>query len=243
MITAYDALFAGLFDGRVDIILVGDSLNTSFGGQKDTLSITFDEMLYHTKAVCRKVEHSLVVFDMPFGSYADERETLENAIRVYRETSAHAIKFEGGENRASIIRHLTQNGIAVMGHIGLLPQFVRAEGGYKIKGKTEENIEQLLRDAKAVEEAGAFCMVMEGVKAESAKLIAQNVSIPIIGIGAGADVDGQVLVFSDMLGIYEEHTPKFVRKYLQGAELIKEAVEKFDADIKSGNFPSKDESY
>lgn len=243
MITAYDALFATLFDGRVDIILVGDSLNTSFGGQKDTLSITFEEMLYHAKAVCRKTKHALIVFDMPFGSYPDETQTLQHAIRVYRETSAHAVKIEGGQNKAPIIHHLTQNGIAVMGHIGLLPQFVRAEGGYKIKGKTEENIEQLLRDAKAVEEAGAFCIVLEGVKSEAAKIVSESVSIPIIGIGAGPDVDGQVLVFSDMLGIYEEHTPKFVRKYMQGAQLIKEAVEQFDADIKSGNFPSKDESY
>lgn len=243
MITAYDSLFARLFDGRVDIILVGDSLSMSCAGNTDTLPITLDEMIYHTKMVCRGAKESLIVLDMPFGSYTNAQQTLDNGIRVYKETGAHAIKLEGGVYRAPLIKTLTQNGIAVMGHIGLMPQFVRAEGGYKIKGKDSDSVESMIADARAVEEAGAFCMVVEGVKPDAARQIAEAVTIPVIGIGSGADVDGQVLVFSDMLGLYEEFTPKFVRKYLEGANLIKEAVKQFDSDIKSGAFPSDKESY
>lgn len=243
MITAYDSLFAKLFDSLVDIILVGDSLNMSFNGRKDTLSITLDEMIYHTKAVGSGSTQALLIFDMPFGCYINADDALSNAIRVYRETTAHAIKIEGGVEKAPIIKHLVHNGIAVMGHIGLLPQQVRVEGGYKIKGKTAQQVEKLIADAKAVEEAGAFCMVLEGVPSEAAAEVTKSVDIPIIGIGAGLEVDGQVLVWSDMLGFYEEFSPKFVRKYLDGANLIRDAVRQYTEDVKARRFPGPEESY
>ncbi|MBD3750800.1 MAG: 3-methyl-2-oxobutanoate hydroxymethyltransferase, partial [Sphingobacteriales bacterium] len=223
MITAYDALFAKLFEESADMILVGDSLNMSFAGKTDTISATLDQMIYHTNAVCSGAKKSFVVCDMPFGTYLTKEEAVKNAIKVFQETAADCVKIEGGADKAEIIRHLTSNGIAVCGHIGLLPQSVRSEGGYKVKGKTQAEREQLLKDAKAVEDAGAFCMVIEGTKADVAKEIAESVSIPVIGIGAGADVDGQVLVFSDMLGFFEEFTPKFVKKYLDGSTLVKNA--------------------
>lgn len=243
MITAYDALFASLFEQAADILLVGDSLNMSFAGKKDTLSATLDQMLYHTNAVCMGAPSSFVICDMPFGSYATKELALDNAIRIYQESSADAIKIEGGVDRADIIAHLTKNGIAVCGHIGLLPQFVRGEGGYRVRGKSPEDIEALMQDAKAIEEAGAFCLVIEGVVADVAKSIAQNISIPAIGIGAGSGVDGQVLVFSDMLGLFEEFKPKFVKRYLNGAELVKEAVLRYASEVRQKSFPSKEYSY
>ncbi len=243
MVTAYDALFGRLFDGVVDIILVGDSLSMSFGGQDDTLGITLDEMIYHTKAVCRGVQKSLVVLDMPFGSYIDANSALASGVRVLKETKASAVKLEGGQERAESIYTLTQNGIAVMGHIGLLPQSVRSEGGYKVKGKDDAQIEKLKKDIKAVEEAGAFCAVVEGVKAQVARELAAMTTLPLIGIGAGSGVDGQVLVFSDMLGLNGGHYPKFVRKYLDGAGLVQDAIKQYVEDVKNGRFPSDGESY
>ncbi len=243
MITAYDALFARLFEESADILLVGDSLNMSFAGKKDTVSATLDQMIYHTNAVCNGASQSFVICDMPFGTYASKEKALENATRVYQETDADAVKIEGGEEKAEIISHLTSNGIAVCGHIGLLPQAVRGEGGYRVKGKTEEEALELLRDAKAVEKAGAFCMVVEGVKSEVASDIAKSVSIPVIGIGAGNGVDGQVLVFSDMLGLFEEFTPKFVKKYMSGADVIKEAVKRYAAEVRARIFPATEHTY
>lgn len=242
MITAYDYLFAKLFNETADIILVGDSLNMSFGGQKDTLNASLDVMLYHTNAVCKGAPDTFVVCDMPFGSYTDDAKALESAIRVYQETSADAVKIEGGVAKADIIRTITGNGIAVMGHIGLLPQFFRSEG-YAVKGRAEGDTDRLIADAKAVEAAGAFAIVIEGVKADVAKAITEAVSIPTIGIGAGKDTDGQVLVWSDMLGFFEDFKPKFVRQYMDGASLVKDAVKKYDADVKSGEFPNESESY
>ena len=243
MITAYDALFAKLFEEIADIILVGDSLNMSFAGKPDTLSATLDQMIYHTNAVCAGAPKSFVVLDMPFGTYINNDEALKNAIKVYAQTNAAAIKIEGGEDRADIVKHLTSNSIAVMGHIGLMPQYVRSEGGYKVRGKTKEDEEQLIRDAIAVEKAGAFSIVVEGVKSDVAKKITQAVNIPIIGIGAGVDTDGQVLVWSDMLGFFEEFKPKFVRHYLDGAKLVKEAVNQYRNDVQDKSFPSKEEEY
>ena len=243
MITAYDALFARLFDGTVDIILVGDSLQMSFNGDTDTLPATLDIMLYHTKAVCQGAKNSLIVLDMPFGTYIDEKEALKNAARVYQETKASAVKIEGGEDKAHIIKHLTTHGIAVMGHIGLLPQLVRAEGGYKVKGKNDAEKDQLIRDAKAVEAAGAFCMVIEGVIADVATEVAKHVNIPLIGIGAGNGVDGQVLVWSDAFGFFEAFKPKFVKQYMNGAATIKEALNHYVNDVKSRQFPDEDHSY
>ena len=243
MITAYDALFAKLLAPSADMILVGDSLNMSFAGKQDTISATLEQMIYHTNAVCAGAPESFVVCDMPFGTYLNPDEALKNAIEVFQKTAADCVKIEGGEEKADIIKHLTSNGIAVCGHIGLLPQSVRSEGGYKVKGKTDAEVQQLLRDAKAVEAAGAFCMVIEGTKAEVATQIAQSVSIPVIGIGAGSGVDGQVLVFSDMLGFFEEFTPKFVKKYLDGASLVKDAVAQYAKEVQNREFPKEEHTY
>jgi len=243
VITAYDALFAKLFEEMADMILVGDSLNMSFAGKKDTLSATLDQMIYHTNAVCTGAPKAFVILDMPFGSYINKDQALNNAVKVYQECPAAAIKIEGGEDRAFIIEHLCKNSIAVMAHIGLMPQYVRSEGGYKVRGKTQEDIDQLVKDALAVEKAGAFCIVIEGVLSPAAKKISQAVSIPTIGIGAGKDTDGQVLVWSDMMGFFEDFKPKFVRHYLDGANLVKEALNNFVNDVQNESFPSKKEEY
>ena len=243
VITAYDALFSNLFSKSADMILVGDSLNMSFMGKSDTLSATLDQMIYHTKAVCNGAKDAFVITDMPFATYINKDEALKNCARVYQETLASAVKIEGGEDKADIIKHLTSNAIAVMGHIGLMPQYVRSEGGYKVRGKTLEDEEQLIRDAIAVEKAGAFAIVIEGVKSDVAKKITQALNIPTIGIGAGNETDGQVLVWSDMLGFFEDFKPKFVRHYLNGAKLVKEAVNSYREDVQTQNFPSKEEEY
>ncbi len=243
MITAYDALFSKLFSQIADMILVGDSLNMSFAGKPDTLSATLDQMIYHTNAVCAGAPSAFVILDMPFGTYNNENEALANAIKVYQETNAAAVKIEGGEDRAHIIKHLTSNSIAVMGHIGLMPQYVRSEGGYKVRGKTKQDEEQLIADAIAVEKAGAFAIVVEGVMSDVAKKITDAVDVPIIGIGAGNVTDGQVLVWSDMLGFFEDFKPKFVRHYLNGAQLVKDAVNQYREDVQDKSFPSKDEEY
>ncbi len=243
MITAYDALFAKLFDKEADIILVGDSLNMTFLGKSDTLSATLDMMIYHTNAVSMGAKRALIVLDMPFGSYANKKDALKNAIKVYKNSPADAVKLEGGREKAKIIEHLTKNSIAVMGHIGLMPQSVRNEGGYKVKGKEEENIKSLIKDAKAIEEAGAFALVVEGVKPKAAKEITKAVSIPTIGIGAGAETDGQVLVWSDMLGFFEDFKPKFVKKYLNGAELVKKAIEEYAIEVRERKFPTSEYCY
>ncbi len=243
MITAYDTLFAKLFDNHIDMILVGDSLSMSFGGDEDTLGIDLDQMIYHTNAVCKGAKNSLIILDMPYGSYIDEKTALSNAIKVYKNTPAHAIKIEGGEEKSHIIKNLTQNGIAVMAHIGLLPQNVRGEGGYKVKGKNEDEAQQLLKDAIAVQKAGAFCVVIEGVKSEIATLITKKLDIPTIGIGAGVGTDGQVLVWSDAFGFFEDFQPKFVKRYLNGAQLIKEALQTYVKEVKEGSFPDEKHSY
>jgi 3-methyl-2-oxobutanoate hydroxymethyltransferase len=243
MITAYDALFARLFDPIADIILVGDSLNMSFAGRPDTLSATLDQMIYHTQAVCAGAPETFVICDMPFGTYNTPEAALSNAIRVYRKTGADAVKIEGGKSKAAVIERLCGEGIAVCGHIGLLPQSVRGEGGYKVKGKDEANALALIEDAKAVESAGAFCLVIEGVKADVAERVAQAVGIPVIGIGAGNAVDGQVLVFSDMLGLYEPFVPKFVKQYMDGAAAVKSALSQYKKEVTDRTFPSSEHTY
>jgi 3-methyl-2-oxobutanoate hydroxymethyltransferase len=243
MVTAYDALFANLFDNNVDFILVGDSLNMSFAGNKDTLSIGIKQMIYHTQAVCNGAKNTFVICDMPFGTYVDKKTAFKNARKVFMKTDADAIKIEGGKEKAKIIKHLTSNSIAVVGHIGLMPQNVKAEGGYKVKGKDKKNIKKLIKDAKAVEKAGAFMLVVEGVKSEAAKAITQAVQIPVIGIGAGVDTDGQVLVWSDMLGFFDKFKPKFVKRYLDGAKLVKNAVDQYTQDVTNKKFPSSKEIY
>ena len=243
VITAYDALFANLFSKSADMILVGDSLNMSFAGKKDTLSASLEQMIYHTNAVCNGAKDSFVITDMPFGTYINKDEALRNCAKIYQETNASAVKIEGGEDRADIIKHLTSNSIAVMGHIGLMPQYVRSEGGYKVRGKTIEDEKQLIADAIAVENAGAFAIVVEGVMSNVAEKITKAVNIPVIGIGAGNVTDGQVLVWSDMLGFFEEFKPKFVRHYLNGASLVKDAINQYRSDVQDSSFPSKEEEY
>lgn len=243
MITAYDALFSRLLADSADILLVGDSLNMSFAGKSDTISATLEQMIYHTKAVCTGAPNCFVVADMPFGTYVNKESALENSIKIFQKTQADCVKIEGGLEKAETVKYLTANGIAVCGHIGLLPQSVRSEGGYKVKGKTEEEALQLIEDAKAIENAGAFCMVIEGVKANVAKRVAESVSIPVIGIGAGKDVDGQVLVFSDMLGLFEEFTPKFVKKYIDGASIVRNAVASYSDEVQKREFPKEEHTY
>jgi 3-methyl-2-oxobutanoate hydroxymethyltransferase len=243
MITAYDALFASLFEESADMILVGDSLNMSFAGKSDTLSATLEQMIYHTNAVAMGAKNSFIICDMPFGTYTNKKDALKNAINVFQNSPADCIKIEGGEDKAGVVKHLTDNGIAVCGHIGLLPQSVRGEGGYKVKGKTTQEEQQLLTDALAIESAGAFCIVIEGVKAQVATEIANAVDVPVIGIGAGNGVDGQVLVFSDMLGLFEAFTPKFVKKYMDGASLVKDAVKKYSDEVQSREFPQEIHTY
>jgi 3-methyl-2-oxobutanoate hydroxymethyltransferase len=243
MITAYDALFARLFEESADILLVGDSLTMSFGGNLDTLSATMEQMIYHTNAVCKGAPNTFVICDMPFGTYRNENIALTNAIRVYQESSADAVKIEGGADKAHIVKHLVDNGIAVCGHIGLLPQSVRAEGGYKVKGKSEDEALSLITDAQTIEHAGAFILVIEGVKADVATRVAQSVSIPVIGIGAGNGVDGQVLVFSDMLGLYEPFVPKFVKQYMDGASTVKQAVKNYATEVQNKTFPDENHVY
>ncbi|MEA3419108.1 MAG: 3-methyl-2-oxobutanoate hydroxymethyltransferase [Campylobacterota bacterium] len=243
MITAYDALFAALFDPYVDAILVGDSLNMSFAGKHDTISATMDQMIYHTQAVCSKTEKSFVLFDMPFGTYSDKESALKNAVRVYQETEADAIKLEGGKEKAEIIRHLSENAIAVFGHIGLKPQSARSEGGYSIQGKSEAEKREIIENALALEEAGAVALIIEGVKPDVAKAVTERIAIPTIGIGAGVECDGQVLVWSDMLGFFEAFMPKFVKHYFEGGKFIKEAVQNYAAEVKSGTFPDEKHTY
>lgn len=243
MITAYDALFARLFETHVDMILVGDSLHMSFMGAQDTLGASLEQMIYHTQAVCNGAPNSFVVCDMPFGTYNSKKEALTHAINVYQNTQASAIKIEGGATKAPIIKHLVHNGIAVVGHVGLMPQMVRSDGGYRVKGKDEKSMQNVIDDAKAVEKAGAFMIVVEGVTAPTAKAISQALTIPVIGIGAGIDVDGQVLVWSDMLGLYEDFVPKFVKQYAQGATLVKDAVQNYSSEVKHRTFPTNKETY
>jgi 3-methyl-2-oxobutanoate hydroxymethyltransferase len=243
MVTAYDALFAQLFDGEVEMILVGDSLNMSFLGKEDTLSATMDQMIYHTQAVCNGAKLPLIVLDMPFGTYTNTEIALENATRAYRETSAQAVKIEGGKERAPIVEALTKNSIAVLGHIGLMPQFSRSQGGYKIRGKEPEDIQKLVEDAKALEAAGVFAIVVEGVKSEAARAITEAVSVPTIGIGAGNSTDGQVLVWSDMFGFFEAFKPKFVKEYFNGAAQIRSGLEAYRNDVKSRSFPGEEHTY
>lgn len=242
MITAYDALFVRLFDDYVDIILVGDSLNMSFNGKKDTLSLKMSDALYHVKAVLQGAKRAFVVADMPFGSYQDERSALKNATKFIK-AGADAVKFEGGLKAAPIVKRLVGEGINVMAHIGLMPQFVRNEGGYKVKGRSEADEARLIEEAQALEHAGAFSAVVEGTLSPVAAKVAKSVQMPIIGIGAGADVDGQVLVWSDMLGFFDEFKPKFVKRYLDGANLVRTAVEAYAREVREKTFPSNEFEY
>jgi 3-methyl-2-oxobutanoate hydroxymethyltransferase len=233
-----------LDEAGVDVILVGDSLAMVVLGHDSTLPVTIDEMLHHTRAVRRGTKRALVVADMPFGSYhSDTAESLRNAVRFVKEAGAEAVKVEGGERRLELIARLTEAEIPVMGHVGLTPQSVNALGGYRVQGKTVDSAEQLLRDARAVEAAGAFAVVLEAVPRELAAQITRELRIPTIGIGAGPDCDGQILVVHDMLGLTFDQAPKFARKYANLGEVISNAVRGYCNDVRSGNFPLDTESY
>ncbi|HWY07155.1 MAG TPA: 3-methyl-2-oxobutanoate hydroxymethyltransferase [Candidatus Acidoferrales bacterium] len=244
-VTAYDYPTARLMDeAGVDVVLVGDSVAMVVLGYESTLPLTMEEALHHTKAVRRGVQRALMVADMPFGTYqGDVNEALQNAVRFVKEAGAEAVKVEGGERRLEVIARLTEAEIPVMGHVGLTPQSVNAMGGYRVQGKTAGGAEQLLRDARAVEAAGAFSIVLEGIPRELAAEITKSVRIPTIGIGAGPDCDGQILVLHDLLGLTFQEPPKFARRYANVGEVISQAVREYCADVQDGSFPSDAESY
>ena len=244
-LTAYDYPTARLLDeAGVDVLLVGDSLGMVVLGYDSTLPVTIDEMLHHARAVRRGARRALLVADMPYGSYhADTAESLRNALRFVKEAGVEALKVEGGERRIELIARMVEAEIPVMGHIGLTPQSMNAMGGFRVQGKTPDAAEKVLRDARAVEAAGAFAVVLEGMPRELAAHITRELRIPTIGIGAGPDCDGQVLVLHDMLGLTFGATPKFARQYANVAEIITQAVREFCGDIRAGNFPSDAESY
>jgi 3-methyl-2-oxobutanoate hydroxymethyltransferase len=244
-LTAYDYSTARLVDeAGVEMILVGDSLAQTILGYENTLSVTVDEMLHHVKAVRRGVKRALLVADMPYGSYhVDPQSALANATRFVKEGGAEVVKIEGGEKRADLIRRIIDAEIPVAGHIGLTPQSVNVMGGYKVQGKNLGDIERLMRDAVALDRAGVACLVLEGIPREVAAMITAEVSAPTIGIGAGPECDGQVLVFHDLLNLTFGPPAKFVRRYGDAAALITNAVQAFRADVKSLQYPSDDESY
>ncbi len=244
-LTAYDYPTARLLDeAGVDVILVGDSVGMVVLGHESTLPVTLEDMLHHTGAVRRGTRRALLVADMPFGSYhADTAESLHNAVRFVKEAGAEAVKVEGGERRLELIARLTEAEIPVMGHVGLTPQSVNALGGYRVQGKTRDAAEHLIRDARAVEAAGAFAVVLEAVPRELAAQITRELRIPTIGIGAGPDCDGQILVLHDILGLTFNQTPKFARQYANVGKIISSAVREYCDDVRGGMFPSDGESY
>lgn len=244
-LTAYDYSSARLVDeAGIDLILVGDSLAQVMLGYENTLPVTMEEMLHHTRAVKRAVRRALIVADMPFSSYhISRREALQNAARFIKEAGAEAVKIEGGEKRADLIHRMIDAEIPVMGHIGLTPQSVHAMGGYKVQGKTLSAIEQLMRDATELERAGVFSIVLEGIPREVATMITEEVSVPTIGIGAGPDCDGQILVFHDLLGLTFGPPAKFVRRYADVGSVIAAALDSYRQDVESGGYPADNESY
>ncbi len=244
-LTAYDYLTAKLIDqAGVDIILVGDSLGMVFQGQETTLPVTLDEMIYHAKTVVKGVTRAMVVVDMPFMSYqATPEEGFRNAGRIMKEAAAGAVKVEGGERVEEMVRLTTGAGIPVMGHLGLTPQSIHNFGGYQPRGATQEEAKRIIRDAKILEAAGVFSIVLEKIPSDLSAKVTAAVSVPTIGIGAGPRCDGQILVVSDMLGLYEDFHPRFVRRYANLADDIRKAVGGYVADIKNGKFPSQSESY
>ena len=244
-LTAYDYASARLVDeAGIDIVLVGDSLAMVMLGYENTLPVTMREMLHHTRAVRRGVKRAFLVADMPFASYhLSQRESLRNAARFIKEAGAEAVKIEGGGKRARLVERMVEAEIPVVGHIGLTPQSVHAMGGYKVQGKTLQAVEQLMRDALALERAGACCVVLEGIPREVAAMITRELEVPTIGIGAGPECDGQVLVFHDLLGLTFAPPAKFVRRYADVGLVIGNALLAFKDDVKSGGYPSDAESY
>ncbi len=245
MLTGYDFSMARIIDmAGIDIILVGDSASNVMAGHETTLPITLDQMIYHAGSVVRAVERALVVVDMPFGSYqGNSKEALSNAIRIMKESGGHAVKLEGGIEIIESIKRILTAGIPVMGHLGLTPQSIYKFGTYVVRAKEELEAQRLIEDALALEEAGCFAIVLEKIPAALAEKVAKSVSIPIIGIGAGNGVDGQVLVVHDMLGINNEFSPRFLRKYANLYDVMLEAVQNYIKDVRSGDFPNQNEQY
>jgi 3-methyl-2-oxobutanoate hydroxymethyltransferase len=244
-LTAYDYPTARFVDeAGVDVVLVGDSLGMVVLGYENTLPLTMEEMLHHTRAVRRGVRKALLVADMPYGSFhGDKNEAVRNAVRFVKEAGAEGVKIEGGERRMDLIAQLVEAEIPVMGHIGLTPQSMHAFGGFRVQGRSMEAAEHLLRDARAVEAAGAFSVVVESVPRELAARITSELRIPTIGIGAGPECDGQILVLHDMIGLSVGHTPKFARRYANVGEAIRNAVGSYADDVREGRFPADEESY
>ncbi len=245
MLTAYDYSMAKILDGAgIDVLLVGDSASNVMAGNETTLPITLDNMIYHATGVVKAINRAFVVVDIPFGSYqGNSREALNSAIRIMKESGAHGVKMEGGEEIKESILRVLSAGVPVMGHLGLTPQSIYKFGTYTVRAKEDEEAEKLIEDAKILEACGCFGIVLEKIPKELAKKVAQTVKIPIIGIGAGADVDGQVLVVHDMLGITQEFKPRFLRQYADLSTIMTEAVENYIKDVKGNDFPNEKESY
>lgn len=245
MLTAYDYTLGMLVDqAGIDVILVGDSASNVMAGHETTLPITLDQMIYHASSVVRGVKRALVVVDLPFGTYqADSKEALRSAIRIMKESGAHAVKLEGGDEVKESIERILQAGIPVMGHLGLTPQSIYKFGTYTVRAKEKQEAVQLLEEVKMLETMGCFGVVLEKIPAALAGQAAKSISIPIIGIGAGPEVDGQVLVLHDMLGMNKEFSPRFLRRYLDLDQLLIKAISQYSSDVKSLNFPNKDEQY
>ncbi len=245
MLTGYDFSMARIIDeSGIDVILVGDSASNVMAGHETTLPITLDQMIYHASSVVRAVKRALVVVDMPFGSYqGNSKEALSSAIKIMKETGGHAIKMEGGSEIIESIKRILTAGIPVMGHLGLTPQSIYKFGTYVVRAQEDEEAKRLIEDAKALEEAGCFAIVLEKIPAELAKQVAEKLSIPIIGIGAGNGVDGQVLVVHDMLGINNEFNPRFLRKYNNLYEQMLKSFNAYIHDVKNGDFPNEKEQY
>lgn len=245
MLTAYDYTMAKMVDAAgIDIILVGDSASNVMAGHETTLPITLDQMIYHASSVVRAVSRALVVVDLPFGSYqGDSKQALNSAIRIMKESGAHAVKLEGGEEIVDSIRRILSAGIPVMGHLGLTPQSIYKFGTYTVRAREEAEAEKLYNDALLLENTGCFSIVLEKIPSALGRKVAQSVRIPVIGIGAGADVDGQVLVIHDMLGMTYQFHPRFLRRYLNLYQEITTAISQYVADVKSGDFPNENEQY
>jgi 3-methyl-2-oxobutanoate hydroxymethyltransferase len=245
MLTAYDYSTAKIIDDAgIDVILVGDSASNVMAGHETTLPITLDQMIYHASSVVRAIDRALVVVDLPFGSYqGNSKEALNSTIRIMKESGAHAIKMEGGAEIIESIQRILTAGVPVMGHLGLTPQSIYKFGTYTVRAKEEEEAEKLIKDSQLLQEAGCFALVLEKIPANLAKRVAENLHIPVIGIGAGNGVDGQVLVLHDMLGINKQFNPRFLRRYLDLYGQIKGAVEQYIVDVKSTDFPNEKEQY
>ena len=245
MLTAYDFSSARILDGAgIDVVLVGDSAANVIHGFETTVPMTLDQMIAHGASVVRGVQRALVVVDMPFGSYqGNSLLALESAVRIMKESGAHCVKLEGGEFIVESVRRILSAGIPVMGHVGLTPQSIYKFGTYVVRATSEDEAEQLVRDAQLLQDAGCFALVLEKIPAQLAERVAKQLAIPVIGIGAGGGVDGQVLVMHDMLGINNEFSPRFLRHYAQLHDVMKDAFERYIADVKSASFPNKDESY